>query len=136
MKIRFIRFHKEAIRPRRFHDSDTGADIFMLKGGSIQPGTTLVIPSGFGIEIPKGYSARIQVRTSVAKKGVMIQGCAIDAGYTGEIHIILHNISFDTFEWKKGDRLGYIEVYPTVYPEFVEELSTNRSNDAFGSTGK
>ena len=138
MKIKFILFNENVQLPIRTHDSDTGADIFMLEDGVIKPGQTLVIPSGFGIEIPNGYSARIQVRTSVAKYGIMIQGCAIDAGYTGEIHIILHNISLNTFTWKKDDRLGYIEVYPTVYPQFVTEynMRQKREKDAFGSTGK
>lgn len=139
MKIRFIRFNSTVKIPRRMHPSDTGADIFMLTGGKIYAQETLVIKTGFGIEIPNGYSARIQVRTSVAKDGIMIQGCAIDAGYTGEIHIILHNISDDMFTWEKDDRLGYIEVYPTVYPIFVDTDSdmrpAGRNNNSFGSTG-
>jgi dUTP pyrophosphatase len=136
MKIRFIRFNDNAVIPVRKHYSDTGADIPMMSAGSIQPHETIVIPLGFGIEVPNGHSARLQVRTSIAKQGVMIQGCAIDAGYTGEISMILHNISNKEFIWNKGERLGYIEVYPTQYPEFVENLEKGRGNGAFGSTGK
>jgi dUTPase len=50
--------------------------------------------------------------------------------------MILHNISNKEFTWEKGDRLGYIEVYPTQYPEFVEEIKDKRGDGAFGSTGK
>lgn len=136
MKIRFIRFHELAQIPTRKYYSDTGADIPMLYGGIIGPHETLVIPLGFGIEVPNGHSARLQVRTSIARRGIMIQGCAIDAGYTGEISMILHNISDEEFTWNRGDRLGYIEVYPTQYPEFVENLEKGRGNGAFGSTGR
>lgn len=136
MKLRFIRFDDRAQIPQRKHFSDTGADIHMIESGSIAPHDTIVIPLGFGIEVPNGHSARLQVRTSIAKEGLFIQGCAIDAGYVGEIKMILHNISDDTFEWEAGDRLGYIEVYPTQYPEFVENLEEGRGNGAFGSTGK
>ena len=136
MKLKFIRFDQRAQIPARKHHSDTGADICMMSAGSIGPHKTIVVPLGFGIDVPNGHSARLQVRTSIAKKGLFIQGCAIDAGYTGEISMILHNISENEITWNEGDRLGYIEVYPTQYPEFVEDLEKGRGNGAFGSTGK
>jgi dUTP pyrophosphatase len=136
MKIRFIKFDKNVETPVRAHYSDTGADVKMPHCGLVGPHQTTVIPLGFGIEIPNGYSARLQIRTSIATKGIIVQGCAIDAGYTGELHAILHNMSNDTFSWSIGDKLCYIEVYPTVYPEFVENLGKERQTDRFGSTGK
>ena len=136
MKIKFIRYKEDIKIPQRMHHSDTGADIFMPYDGGITPGNTVVIKLGFGIDIPNGYTARIQVRTSVAKAGLMIQGCAIDAGYTGELHMIIHNISNEYYGWRKGDRLGYIEVYPVVYPDFVEDLGKERDKNCFGSTGE
>lgn len=136
MKIRFIRFNNKVEIPVRKHYSDTGADIKMMRGGIIKPMETLVIPLGFGIEVPNGHTARLQVRTSIAKRGIMIQGCAIDAGYVGEISMILHNVSDEYFAWEAGDRLGYIEVYPCQYPTFVEDLARSRGTNAFGSTGK
>ena len=134
MKIKFIRFNENAKLPIRKHYSDTGADIYMLKRGSIVPGETQVIPLGFGIDVPNGYTARIQTRTSIAKQGIFIQQCAIDAGYKGEIHMIITNIGDTDFSWQWNDRLGYIEVYPCVYPEFVEDLGEERGQGAFGST--
>lgn len=136
MKIRLIKFDDKAKAPVRAHSSDTGADVFMPCGGYIGAGETGVIPLGIGIEIPNGYSARLQIRTSIAMKGIIVQGCAIDAGYTGELHGIFHNMSKNTFSWMKGDKLCYIEVYPTVYPDFVENLGKERQTDKFGSTGR
>ena len=136
MKIRFIKFNNKVKTPVRVHNSDTGADVFMPHSGFIGPHETAVIPLGFGIEVPNGYSARLQIRTSIATKGIIVQSCAIDAGYTGELHGIFHNMSNNTFSWCKDDRLCYIEVYPTVYPEFVENLGKERQTDRFGSTGR
>ena len=134
MKIKFIRFNKDAKLPVRKHYSDTGADIYMLEGGSLGSYETQVIPLGFGIDVPNGYNAHIQTRTSIAKRGAFIQQCAIDAGYKGEIHMIITNLGYKPFQWKAGDRLGYIEVYPCVYPDFVEDLGEERGDGAFGST--
>lgn len=136
MQIRFIRFKDDVEIPVRKYYSDTGADIKMRVGGHIKAHETVVIPLGFGIEVPNGHSARMQVRTSVAKKGLFIQGCAIDAGYVGEISLILHNISNNDYDWEKGDRLGYIEVYPCQYPTFIEPPGDTRGTGSFGSTGK
>lgn len=137
MKIRYITYDGKPVKEKlyRAHYSDTGADIRMNKPGSIGPNETKVIKLGFGIEIPNGYTGRMQVRTSIARKGIMIQGCAIDAGFTGELSMILHNISTEVFTWNDGDRLGYIEIYPVVYPDFVESLGEKREDKAFGSTG-
>lgn len=137
MKIRYIAYDGKPIEERlyRAHYSDTGADIRMNTEGYIFPGETRVIKLGFGIEIPNGYTGRMQVRTSVAQRGIIIQGCAIDAGFTGELSMILHNVSAEVFKWNEGDRLGYIEIYPVVYPDFVESLGNKRGDKAFGSTG-
>lgn len=136
MKTKFYRFDEKVIRPERKHYSDTGADIYMREDGYILPFETKVIPLGFGIEVPNGYSARLQARTSIAKTGVFCQGCAIDAGYKGEISMILHNCSVNKFEWKKNDRLAYIEYYPIVYPQFYEEEEEERGCNSFGSSGR
>lgn len=135
MQIKFIKYKDDVEIPQRKYPNDTGADIKMSEAGQIAPYTTIIIPLDFGIDVPNGHTARLQARTSVARQGIFVQGCAIDAGYTGNISIILHNISDKTFYWSKGDRLCYIEVYPVQYPEFVEDVVT-RGKNSFGSTGK
>lgn len=136
MKIKFNKFHPDARIPERKHYSDTGADIYMISPGMVEPGEIVIVPLGFGIEVPNGYNAHIQTRTSTAKKGIFIQQCAIDAGYTGELHMIIANLSKTAFWWNAGDRLGYIEVFPCVYPDFVEDLGEERGDGWAGSTNK
>lgn len=136
MQLKFIRFNEKAKIPTRAYPTDSGADIYMLEAGILKAGETQVIPIGFGIEVPNGYNAYIQARTSLAKKGITIEQCAIDSGYNGELHIIIHNLSDKTFNWYENDRLGYLLVYPIAYPSFVEEEGYRRGNLAFGSSGK
>lgn len=136
MEIRAFAFREGIKLPRRAYPTDTGLDIYMPSAGKIMPLETLVIPAGFGIEVPNGYTARMQVRTSVAALGIIVQGCAIDAGYTGELHIIIHNVSGRVFRWEKNDRLCYIEVYPCIYPQLVPDQISQRNKNCLGSTGK
>lgn len=139
MKIKLIDFyHQEPVESLviRKHYNDTGADVKLKQDVTIMPHETVVIPCGFGIELPDGYNAHFQTRTSVAKQGVLVHQCAIDAGYRGELHMIAQNLTDKILEFKTGDRLCYIEVYPIVYPDFVANLGDERGTGAFGSTGK
>ena len=135
MKIKVIDFGYDKL-PERKHYNDTGADIYLIKDIKIRPFETLVIPVGFGINLPDSYNAHFQTRTSIAKKGLFVQQCAIDAGYKGELNMIITNMSSETHEFKKGERLAYIETYPIVYAEFVKDLGDERGDGAFGSTNK
>lgn len=136
MRIKFIKFNNDVKIPERKHYNDTGADIYMLEEGCVKPNETKVIPLGFGIDLPDGYNAHIQTRTSMAKKGLFIQQCAIDAGYKGQIHMIVTNLGYEPICWNKGDRLGYIEVMPCVYADYVTDLGEERKDGAFGSTNE
>ena len=135
MKIKLIDFGY-VLRPERKHYNDTGADVYVKGDYRIRCGQTIVIPCGFGIDLPDGYNAHFQTRTSIAKRGLIVQQCAIDAGYKGELHMIVTNISDEAQNIHDGDRLAYLEVYPIVYADFVTDLGNERGDGAFGSTGR
>ena len=135
MKIKLIDFGY-SLKPERKHYNDTGADVYLKESFVLLPQETKVIPCGFGIELPNGYNAHFQTRTSIAKRGIFIQQCAIDAGYRGELHLIVTNLSDKSHYFNAGVRLAYLEVYPIVYAEFVERLGDERGDGAFGSTNK
>lgn len=133
MKIKLIDFGYDKA-PERKHYNDTGADVYVKGEHRILCGKTKVIPCGFGIDLPDGYNAHFQTRTSIAKRGLFVQQCAIDAGYKGELHMIVTNISDEAQNIHDGDRLCYLEVYPVVYADFVKDLGEERGTGAFGST--
>ena len=136
MKVKIIKFTEDLKLPVRGHYDDAGLDIYMFEKGSIKPGETKIIPTGFGIELPTGTMGYMQIRTSLAKKGLILSQCAIDSGYRGEIKMILHNISNETLSWEKNDRLGSLIVLNILLPDLVEDLGQAREDGAFGSTGR
>lgn len=135
MQLKFLKFNDNVKMPVRKHPSDTGADFFLLEDITLDPHETIVIPLGFGVEIPNGYTGKLQVRTSIAKRGIHIEQCAIDAGYNGELHAITTNMSDKVQIFDKGERIGYLEVYPCVYPILVENEGEKRGDGWSGSTG-
>ena len=63
----------------------------------------------------------------------------IDAGYRGEVGVIMYNGGTAEFEIKRGDRIAQMVIakLPEVELVCVESLSeTGRGEGGFGSTGK
>lgn len=107
----------------------------------ILPSQTKIIPTGIYVDIPKGYEIQIRSRSGLAAKNsifVLNSPGTIDADYRGEIKVILHNLSTDTFTVKNNDRIAQMVLAPVVQAILTEVKTlneTNRGDGGFGSTG-
>lgn len=136
MKVKL--FNKHAKLPQKSHLPDSGLDIFMPDGFVIGPLETRTIPLGIGVAIPEGYAGMLVPRSSIAEKGLIIQTAIIDPDYTGEIHLIITNCSWETKCIEKDQRLCSLVVYSVLNPyiQIVEEFEkTERGSKGLGSTG-
>ncbi len=108
---------------------------------AIQPGETVLIPTGFSIELPSGYEAQIRPRSGLAIKyqvGILNSPGTIDSDYRGEVKIILTNFGKNVFTIKKGDRIAQmvISAYTKILWDEVDSLNeTARGAGGFGHTG-
>lgn len=137
MKIK--RFKHNMNFPTRSHKTDGGLDIYLPEDIVISPMETLTIPLGIGVEIPEGYTSMLVPRSSMAKKGLIMQTSLIDRGYTGEIHLIITNASITQHKFKVNDRLCSLVIFKALFPELeevVELPKTDRGSKGLGSTGK
>ena len=100
-----------------------------------------MIPTGLYIQLPHGYEAQIRCRSGLAiKYGIsVINGIGtIDEDFTGEICVLLINLSNEYFEIHNGDRIAQMVInkYEKSEWEQVEILSeTERGSGGFNSTG-
>lgn len=136
--IYYKKFDNFLSEPLRAHNTDAGADIFATEDVVIESLDRYIMPLGFGIEVPEGFRAEFYTKTSTFKKGLLSLEPPIDAGYTGEAHVLLFNIDSKPYEIHRGDKIAQLVITPTVFPEFVEtnELKGGeRGEGAFGSTG-
>lgn len=133
MKIKLLNFG--GIKPDRAHYNDAGADVFSLEDYVINPGETLKVPLGIGLEIPDGYVGFICPKSGLSSRGLVSELSPIDSGYRGEIHVILHNQSSEKIMIKKNKKIGQLVILPVVLAEFSEKLDNSRGTGAFGSTG-
>ena len=108
---------------------------------AIQPGETVLIPTGFSIELPVGYEAQIRPRSGLAVKhqvGILNSPGTIDSDYRGEVKIVLTNFGKNVFTVKKGDRIAQMVIgsYTKILWDEVDSLSkTVRGAGGFGHTG-
>ena len=97
------------------------------------------------IGLPEGYELQIRPRSGLAyNHGITVLNTpgTVDRGYTGEVKIILINLSKEDFVINDGDRIaqGVINgILTQRWADFtrVNNLGeTSRSDGGFGSTGK
>ena len=140
MKIGFKKLHPEAKLPTYGHPTDAGMDLYTLEEITIQPREKVIIPTGLAIDLPVGYVALFWDKSSIAsQKGLKSLGGVIDSGYTGEMKIILINLSEGEIILEKGSKFIQLLIQKVEHCEieFVDELDSNtRGDNGFGSTGK
>jgi|SRR5690625_200796 len=96
--VGFKRLSDEAIIPTKAHPTDSGFDLYASEDVIIEPGETVIVPTGIAVELPKGFEAQARPRSGVtAKTKLRVQLGTIDNGYKGEIGVIVDNIADDPF---------------------------------------
>ncbi|MGB9702769.1 MAG: dUTP diphosphatase [Candidatus Kapaibacteriota bacterium] len=130
--------------PKYTTPGSAGMDIFAAveKPITIEPFSTVLIPTNVAIELENGYECQVRSRSGLAiKNGIFALNSpgTIDSDYRGEIKVILSNFSKEPYTINRGDRIAQIVFarYEKVNLIEVEELSsTIRDSGGFGSTGK
>ncbi len=133
---------EDAVVPTYGSPDSAGLDLYALENHLIASGQTEVVHTGIAVKIPDGFFGGIYARSGIAlKKGLRPGNCTgvIDADYTGEILVALHNDSLSWQSISKGDRIAQLIVQPYMRfdrLETVRELpKTERGNGGFGHTG-
>lgn len=142
-KLPAVRLHADAVLPTRAHSDDAGLDLYSLEGFELGPGQGRVARTGIAVALPRQHVGLVADRSSMAKRGIKTSGGVIDAGYRGEIHIVLWNISAQTQTIGAGERIAQLLILPISTPapfEVEQEIwsqdATERGAKGFGSSGK
>lgn len=140
--VKFKQLTPQAIIPSYAHPGDAGADLAAIGTHTLEPLKHLAIPTGLAVELPQGYEMQVRPKSSLAlKHGVTVLNTpgTVDAGYRGEIRVILINLGQSAFEIIPGQRIAQIVIAPVIQAEFtvVDSLGeSQRGEGGFGSTGK
>ena len=131
----------EDLFPRKAHDDDAAFDLRSRVDVVIPSGKITLVPTGVFMELPVGYEAQVRPRSGLAlKHGLTVLNTpgTIDAGYRGEVGVILINAGENDFTIARGDRIAQMVIQQLSDVQLVaaEQLSdTSRGAGGFGSTG-
>jgi dUTP pyrophosphatase len=121
---------------------DAGADIVAAQDLVLAPGERAVLPTGLAIALPDGYAAFVHPRSGLAARaglGLVNAPGTIDAGYRGEIKVIVINHDVRAaLHLSRGERIAQLVFQRVERATFVEvdELpSSERGAGGHGSTG-
>jgi dUTP pyrophosphatase len=142
-EILIKRLSKNISLPKYETDGSSGMDLAANVENEIEiePGKSLIIPTGLAVSIPKNFEIQIRPRSGLAAKNqisVLNTPGTIDADYRGEIKVILVNLSDKIFKIEKGLRIAQMVLCPVVKATLkeVDTLEiTERGASGFGSTG-
>lgn len=142
VEILLTRLDPELPVPTYAHPGDAGADLHATRAVTLGPGERALVPTGIAIALPEGYAAFVHPRSGLAlKHGISVVNTpgTIDAGYRGEIKVLLVNHDLhDSFSVARGDRIAQLVVQRVEQAVFVEVDSLDasaRGGGGYGSTG-
>lgn len=123
---------------------DLGYDVFALKGVHVEPRQTVRVRTGIAVEARdpetgEALGLLVRDRSSVAARGLATTAGVIDAGYRGEVLILMTNLGEAAVELKAGEKIAQmIPVRILTGPvEEVEALeASERAEKGFGSSGR
>jgi dUTP pyrophosphatase len=124
------------------HPGDAGLDLRARTDVELAPGERAMVPTGIAIALPAGTVALVCPRSGLAARhglGLVNAPGVIDAGYRGEISVVLINHDHrQAIRLSRGDRIAQLVVQPVLQARLVEVDSlpgSHRGGGGFGSTG-
>ncbi len=128
--------------PAYEHPGDAGLDLRSRIDIRLEPGMRALVPTGVAIALPPGYVALVCPRSGLALRhgiGLVNAPGVIDAGYRGEIGVILVNHDPESaVDIERGDRIAQLlvqQIGSARLHEVVELPGSHRGEGGFGSTG-
>lgn len=140
IRMEFKRLVPEAKIPSRSRATDAGYDLYSVTNAILKPGHIIKVKTGIALACPSGYYYTIEGRSGLGSRGIIPFRGIIDAGYTGEIIVILRNIGTENHVIESGHRVAQICLQKIVHADItiVDEFSdklVQRGESGFGSSG-
>ena len=123
---------------------DLGYDMFALEATLLPPHITVKVRTGIAVEARHPSSGEplgllVRDRSSMAARGIATTAGVIDAGYRGEILVLMTNLSDAAVELKAGEKIAQMIPVP-ILTGIVEEVDaledSARAEKGFGSSGR
>jgi dUTP diphosphatase len=137
--LKVKRLLPDAVLPTVAHPGeDIGYDLYSCEDVMIAARCATGIHTGIAIEFVPSAGGIVKTRSGLARKRLMCNAGVIDAGYRGEIIVLMENLGDEPYCIRKGDKIAQLLEHPFLTGEVIEsDLSEAvRGAKGFGSSGQ
>jgi dUTP pyrophosphatase len=142
VRVALTRLDPSVPLPSYARPGDAGLDLHAAAAVTLDPGGRALVPTGFAIAIPPGFAGFVLPRSGLAlRHGITVLNAPglIDAGYRGEVKVLLVNLDRQTaVKLERGERVAQLviqRVEEVTLAEVAELPASERGAGGFGSTG-
>ncbi|HEV3472417.1 MAG TPA: dUTP diphosphatase [Actinomycetota bacterium] len=142
MRVEVVRIDPDLPMPSYAHPGDAGLDLYAAEDVSLEPRQPAAVRTGIALAIPEGHAGFVLPRSGRALQealGVVNSPGLIDAGYRGEVKVLLINHGpGDSIQITRGEKIAQLviqKVSPVELVEVEELPSSQRGEGGFGSSG-
>ncbi|MFP5237527.1 MAG: dUTP diphosphatase [Acidobacteriota bacterium] len=143
--LRVKRLSPEARLPVVAHPGeDLGYDLFSLESITLDPHRTVKARTGIAVEARDPHTGAplgllVRDRSSMAARGIATTGGVIDAGYRGEILVLMTNLGDQPVTLAAGEKIAQMIPVPVLTGHITEVDTLEdslRAEKGFGSSGR
>ena len=142
MQLKFKKLHSSAVFPTYATEGSAGMDLYATERNEfptihIGKHAISIIDCGFALELPYGFYGKIESRSSLASRGIVVVGGILDSDYRGEVKVMLLNATSKLVALDAQKAIAQLVILPIIRAslQVVTELNpTRRGDGAFGST--
>ena len=143
MRLEIKRIDPDLPLPSYAREGDAGLDLSAAENVTLKPGERAAVPTGFAVAFPEGFAGFVHARSGRAlREGLALPNAPglIDAGYRGEIKVLLVNLDpAEPIYIARGEKIAQLviqRVERAELDEVVELPPSTRGEGGFGSTGR
>jgi dUTP pyrophosphatase len=139
--VEITRLDADLPLPRHARADDAGLDLHAARDAALDPGGRALVETGVAVAIPPGWAGFVLPRSGLAlRHGVTLLNTPglIDAGYRGEIRVLLINHGSERVVVRRGERIAQLVIQPVGRAQLIEVDAlppSERGPGGFGSTG-
>ena len=133
-----------AVFPKYAYPTDSGFDLYSTIDYTLPPFGRALIPTGLRFSFDEGTELQIRPKSGLAiNQGLTVLNTpgTADAGFSGEIKVILFNTNNYDFKINKGMKIAQAVFCPVMNGRYInfnrvdEIKEKDRKDNGFGSTG-
>jgi dUTP pyrophosphatase len=136
--LKVKRLSPNAVLPTVAHPGeDIGYDLYSSEDVTISARGAAGVHTGIAIEFVPSAGGVVKTRSGMAKKRLMCNAGVIDAGYRGEVIVLMENLGDESYAIRHGDKIAQLLEHPFLASDVIEDDLSDAARGAkgFGSSG-